>query len=211
MAIHEFMIPTEIHGHVLCDGEPGSYDYLIVGFHGYTENAELQLQRLQELHIDNALLLSIQGLHCFYRHDRIAASWMTSQNRERCIADNIHYVNKSIEQLAPQYSWNKLVFMGFSQGAAMAYRAALKGMHQCDVLCINGGDIPPDTYELCPSLPPSCVLRGSDDQSYNQEKLNADKIYLQHEHTQIHEFAGGHEWNAQVTQLFSEFIVNPNH
>ena len=65
---------------------------VLAGFHGYSETAAIQLARLEELAgADAWTLLSIQGLHRFYRQrtQDIAASWMTREDREAAMADNL--------------------------------------------------------------------------------------------------------------------------
>src|SRR2546430_1406546 len=61
---------------------------LLLGFHGYGEAAEAQLERLQS--IPDAvrwLRVSVQALHRFYRGrtSDVVASWMTKQDRELAI------------------------------------------------------------------------------------------------------------------------------
>ena len=63
-------------------------------------------------------------------------------DRELAIDDNRAYVRSVVAQFpAPA----QLVFLGFSQGAAMAYRAAA-GSNATGVIAL-GGDVPPDVVE----------------------------------------------------------------
>ena len=58
---------------------------VLVGFHGYAEGAEAQLERLRAIPgADRWRLVSIQGLHRFYqrRTNEVVAGWMTRQGRE---------------------------------------------------------------------------------------------------------------------------------
>ena len=50
---------------------------------------------------------------------------MTRQDREAAIADNIDYVDRVVA--ATRTAAEPLVFAGFSQGVAMAFRAAVRG------------------------------------------------------------------------------------
>src|SRR5919106_2266873 len=68
---------------------------LLVGFHGYAEPAEAQLDRMRAIPgAERWLLVSIQGLNRFYqrRTNEVIAGWMTRQDREHAIADNVAYV-----------------------------------------------------------------------------------------------------------------------
>src|ERR1700716_1960617 len=79
---------------------------LLVGFHGYAEGAEMQLERLRAIPgSDRWRLVAIQGLHRFYqrRTNEVIASWMTRQDRELAIADNLAYVNAVIDAVDREY------------------------------------------------------------------------------------------------------------
>ena len=58
----------------------------LIGFHGYAETAEIQLERLQALPgAEQAVLVSIQGLHRFYR------------GRMNDVADVLRLTDRAIE------------------------------------------------------------------------------------------------------------------
>ena len=125
----ERTIDAQTHGRYLVLPGSDSARPLLVGFHGYGETAEEELNRLREIPgSDRWTLVSVQGLHQFYRRrtNEIVASWMTRQNRELAIADNIAYVARVIRALSDERSaGSTLVLAGFSQGVAMAFRAAV--------------------------------------------------------------------------------------
>jgi len=101
-----------------------------VGFHGYAQNAETFLESLVAIPgAETWRVASVQGLHPFYsRGSHVVAGWMTRQDREHAIADNIAYVDAVLDDMAAAFGApEKLVFAGFSQGVAMAYRAAMRG------------------------------------------------------------------------------------
>jgi poly(3-hydroxybutyrate) depolymerase len=91
----ERIVATTIHGRYLVIPPAISGPApLFVGFHGYAENAEVQLERLRAIpESARWICLSIQALHRFYerRTDRVVASWMTRQDRDLAIADNLAY------------------------------------------------------------------------------------------------------------------------
>src|SRR5215472_2271879 len=130
MQVMERTIEATTHGRYLAASPEGaSPGVAIVGFHGYGENAEMQMERLHSMARGlNCLLISVQGLHRFYRgsSNEVVASWMTRQDRELAIADNISYVARVVESVfAAQKVKPPLLFAGFSQGVAMAYRTAV--------------------------------------------------------------------------------------
>jgi hypothetical protein len=96
-------IETVTHGRVLVRdaADPAG---TIVGFHGYGMTAERMLADLERVPgADRWQIVSVQGLHRFYAKDSqtIMASWMTRQDRELAIADNVEYVNRVIDQVNP--------------------------------------------------------------------------------------------------------------
>src|ERR1041385_3396940 len=114
------LIETTIHGRYLV--RPGSSRYL-VGFHGYGQTAEIMLRDMEPIPgIEDWTLVSIQALNRFYaRNEETGACWMTRQDREEAIADNILYVQRVMGSFPDR---TRLVYLGFSQGVAMAWRAA---------------------------------------------------------------------------------------
>src|SRR5581483_436451 len=105
MGFAEREIEAVIHGRYLVDArEAGSP--LLAGFHGYAESAEIQLERLQAIAGTAPwIIVSIQGLHRFYRRrfTEVVASWMTRQDREMAIRDNNSYVTRVIDSVAKEY------------------------------------------------------------------------------------------------------------
>jgi predicted esterase len=167
-------IATTVHGRYLVrDGPP---ERLLIGFHGYAENAEAHIAELRQIPgIDRWTVVAVQALHPFYvsRTGMIVASWMTSLDRELAIYDNRAYVRAVVAQFPrPQ----KLVFVGFSQGAAMAYRAA-NGSDAAGLIVL-GGHAPPELLESKPKLPPVLVGRGIREEWYTDEKLQQDLRFL---------------------------------
>src|ERR1700724_3548181 len=98
---------------------------LLVGFHGYAEAGEAQLARLRAIPgADRWVIASVQALHRVYRGrtDEVVAGWMTRQDRDLAIADNIAYVNAVVDALAHEFPVTPtLVFAGFSQGVSMTF------------------------------------------------------------------------------------------
>jgi len=189
-------IETITHGRYLVERR-GS-QRLLVGFHGYGESAERHLEELRQLDpAEEWTLVAVQALNRFYtRSQEVVASWMTREDREHAIADNIEYVRRIVETLRP---YDRLVFAGFSQGAAMAYRAA--AAVGADGLIILAGDIPPDVE----SMPvPVLIGRGERDDWYSDEKLKKDLRSAPNATVCV--FDGGHEWNDEFREAGRAFL-----
>src|SRR6185437_3066339 len=201
-------LPVTTHGRYLLDVPAGDSPWpLLVGFHGYAENADISLGEMRRLAGDGRwLVAAVQGLHAFYSRgsERVVASWMTRQDRELAIADNIRYVGAAIGAIAGEYPLRpSLVYAGFSQGAAMAYRAAAAAGHPAAGVIVLGGDVPPDLADHDLSrFPPVLIGRGTGDTWYTKEKLDSDLAWLGARgiRAQPFVFEGGHEW----TESFRE-------
>jgi predicted esterase len=207
------VIPAMTHGRVLVRAaRAGAARGLVVGFHGYIENASLQMDRL--LAIPGAAawtLVSVQGLHRFYRGrtEEVVASWMTREDREASIADNLAYVDAALDAV-PHDDSTRIVYAGFSQGVAMAFRAALQGRRRAAGVIAVGGDVPPELLSD-PELwfPPLLLARGQRDDWLTQAKFDADVASLTARRATFRPFVyeGAHEWNEAVSSAAGEFLA----
>ncbi len=197
-------IPATVHGRYLVrEGPP---ERLLIGFHGYGETAEGHMAELRQIPgIDRWTAVAVQALHPFYtnRSGMIVASWMTSLDRDLAIDDNREYVRSVVARFpAPR----QLVFLGFSQGAAMAYRAAA-GSNATGVIAL-GGDVPPDVVDARSKLPSVLIGRGIREEWYTDEKLQKDLRFLR-EVTTVSTcvYDGAHEWTTEFREAAGEFLA----
>jgi predicted esterase len=213
MDVIERNVATTTHGRFLM-ARPSASDAapLLVGFHGYAEAAETQLARLRAIpSADDWVVVSIQGLHRFYqrRADEVIASWMTRQDRELAIADNLAYVSAVIEDVMRERPAPYVVFAGFSQGVAMAFRAAAACTRPVAGAIAAGGDVPPeiDAASLA-RVGSALVCRGVRDEWYSTAKFDADLRRLREADVRVQqlEFEGGHEWSDEVVGAAGAFL-----
>jgi predicted esterase len=202
-------IETATHGRVLIRDAASSSSWL-VGFHGYGQSAEDMLAELERIPgAEQWNLASVQALHRFYsRNDeRVIASWMTRQDRDDAIADNVAYVDRVIEQLAPS---GPIVLVGFSQGAAMAYRAGVLGRHRVSGIIALGGDIPPDVRDARDrAWPPLLIGAGATDFWYTPAKVDVDVAFLESRAIpfELVRFADGHVWTDEFRAAAGSWIA----
>jgi predicted esterase len=194
-------IPVRTHGRYLL--EPGPPERLLAGFHGYAENADASLaQMLRIPGVEQWTVVAVQALHRFYVRGTgaIVGSWMTSQDREVAIADNLDYVRGVVDALPPP---RRLVFLGFSQGAAMAYRAAAADVRTSGVIAL-AGDCPADATGI---IAPVLIGRGTREEWFTKEKLNKDLKFLGTT-TKVETciFEGGHEWTEAFRVAAGRFL-----
>jgi predicted esterase len=197
-------IPATVHGRYVV--RQGPSERLLVGFHGYGETAEAHMAELQQIPgIERWTVVAVQALHPFYmnRTGAIVASWMTSLDREPAIEDNRAYVRSVVDQFPTP---RQLVFLGFSQGVPMAYRA-VAGSNATGLIAL-GGDAPPELFESLPRLPPVLIGRGTREEWYTDEKLQKDLRFLS-EVTTVSTcvYDGGHEWTAEFRESAGEFLA----
>lgn len=193
---------TTVHGRMLVDRVPEPAG-AIVGFHGYAQTAEDMLEELRRIPgADRWTRVSIQALHPFYiRGDsRVVASWMTRQDRDLAIADNVAYVRAAVATVLSEHAGLQTVYVGFSQGAAMAYRAALHSPVPAAAIIALAGDIPPELKsDASLHWPPVLIGVGEREEWYVGEKLAADVEFLETNgiHHEVMRFPGGHEWTDE--------------
>lgn len=205
-------IAAQVHGRYLIEApaEPRGCP-LVVGFHGYGENAERHLEELRRLPgASRWVLCAVQALHPFYnRTGEVIASWMTRLQRERAISDNLRYVASVVAEVKRELPVSeRLVYLGFSQGAAMAYRAAAGSGHACNGVVVLGGDVPPELEDGLGNLPPVLLGRGSSEEWYDGAKMEHDVGLLRGKGVDVRPFVfeGGHEWTNEFRAEAGRFL-----
>ena len=207
-------IAVTTHGRYLMD--PPAADgpaQLLVGFHGYGEGAEAQLERLRRIPgADRWRLVSIQGLHRFYqrRANQVVASWMTRQDRELAIGDNLAYVAAVLDEVDREHPGApRLVLSGFSQGVAMTFRAAAAAARAVDGVIAVGGDVPPELDAAAVGrVGQILICHGTRDEFYTEAIFERDIQRLRASNAGVTPltFDGGHEWSDPVVEAASLFL-----
>ena len=219
--MRELNVPVTTHGRILVDEPAGGPLRILAGFHGYAQNAEEMMEMLAGIPLGASWTrVSVQGLHRFYRGrgEITVASWMTRQDRDTLIADNVRYVDAAVAAAAGARAIERLVVCGFSQGTAMAFRAAVLGSRRPDAVIAAGGDVPPEllkgdvprAWGAADGAEPLRVLliRGAGDTYFTDEKMRADETSLAAAGARVQTFTfdGGHEWSRGCAQRAAEFI-----
>ncbi len=207
------LVPATVHGRVLIDNDEGAAvsSHVLVAFHGYGQSAEDMLEELRRIPgADQWTRVSIQALNRFYtRGDaKVVANWMTREDREQAIADNIAYVDAALVA----FQGRDLVFVGFSQGVSMAYRAALLGARSVAGIIALAGDIPAELKTDAPHRhpwPKVLIGVGHLEQWYSSDKVDQDEAFLAArgvEHSMVR-FKGGHEWTEEFRNAAGTFLA----
>ena len=132
-------------------GNPGNDTSIVwVVLHGYGMLSEFFIQKFKKLENKNTLILAPEALNRFYidtNYGRVGASWMTKDERQDDIKENIKYLNSLMDQVIKEIGHNrfKINVLGFSQGGATACRWLFKSGLKFENLIMWAGDIPKDT------------------------------------------------------------------
>ena len=132
-------------------GNPGNDTSIVwVVLHGYGMLSEFFIQKFKKLENKNTLILAPEALNRFYidtNYGRVGASWMTKDERQDDIKENIKYLNSLMDQIIKEIGHNrfKINVLGFSQGGATACRWLFKSGLKFENLIMWAGDIPKDT------------------------------------------------------------------
>lgn len=205
-------LPAATQGRYLV-ASAGAGAPLLVGFHGYGQTAEQLLQDLEGIPgVAGWTRVAVQALHRFYspKTREVVGSWMTSLDREQAIQDNLTYVQRVLAELRARHGHGRLVFAGFSQGAAMAWRAAAH-CGPCEGLIALGGDLPLDVAEARDlDLPPILLGRGDQDSFYTASQLEKDLLALGDRglKAEVVRFEGGHAWAPAFQSAAGRFLEN---
>lgn len=212
-AVHT--VTTATHGRYLvsepsADAAPRG---LIVACHGYAESAETQLDRLDGIGgADAWVRVSVQALHRFYRGaaQDVVASWMTRQDRELAIQDNVAYVLGVADAVASRHpAARRLIFAGFSQGVAMAWRAACASPRPVTALVGLGGDVPPElTAGDLTRVAHAFLGRGDRDPWYSEQQFAADQVRLRDADVDLtaYCFDDEHVWSPVFSDAAAHFL-----
>jgi predicted esterase len=205
-------VAATTHGRVLTKRAAGGGMGVLVGFHGYYENAEIQMKRLTAIP-DSAgwTLVAVQGLHRFYRArtEDVVASWMTRQDRELAIEDNIAYVDAALRLATEGAPPRRLVCAGFSQGVAMAFRAGVRGRIPGDGIIAAGGDVPPELLDDPGArFPPVLLIRGAHDEYYPQAMFDGNVAALRAHGASVTPVVvdAAHDWTPEVSAAAGQFL-----
>jgi len=184
--------------HVL--GDPTKARAIWIVLHGYGQLARYFLTKFEGLE-EGVAIAAPEALNRFYldeAHNRVGATWMTREDRENEITDQLGYLDALVKELRGERTDVPIHVLGFSQGVATACRWSLLGKTKMDRMVLWAGSLPPEpTFaELRTAwahLTVEVVL-GSEDPFAGEKELQATTARLEAAGVQyrLHRFTGGH-------------------
>ncbi len=132
-------------GRIFTAGNSAEPAFTWIICHGYAQLAEYFIEKFSVLDNGENYLVCPEGLHRFYTNGfsgRVGASWMTKEQRDADISDNINWLNNVYDNVVP--SSGKIILLGFSQGGATACRWLERSGKTIDDLVLIGATFPTD-------------------------------------------------------------------
>lgn len=177
--------------------------------HGYGHLARFFLNAFDGL-VDGRFIVAPEALSRFYTtgdFTRVGASWMTREDREHEIDDQIAYMDALVEQVRkdrrPARSINVLAF---SQGVSVQCRWAMMGAVVPDRLVIWSGKMPPelDVRRMGQRWKTTRIdlVHGEADDVVKEDALKDNEAMLRAAGLKFatHRFPGGHDLDAVLLQ-----------
>lgn len=118
--------------------------------HGYAQLANEFVNVLKPMTREDLLIVAPEGLHRFYTrgHESVVASWMTKEERLDDIKDYIAFLDRVHDDVLHDLdNVDRIIVLGFSQGAAAVSRWTAMGKSGMDELILFCGFFPPELDE----------------------------------------------------------------
>lgn len=145
MEEHHITVPRTARYHTLGDARTAKALWVVL--HGYGHLARYFLRSFEGLEQD-LLIAAPEGLSRYYtdpEHTRVGATWMTREDRDHEIADQVTYLDRLAKELRNRCPVGiPLRVLGFSQGVATACRWLCLGGSSAEHLVLWGGHMPPE-------------------------------------------------------------------
>lgn len=188
-------------------GDPAAGKLLIV-LHGYGQLAQYFIRKFSHLDEQDWYVVAPEGMHRFYLNGysgRVGASWMTKEAREQDIEDTLHWLEQLTEQLRSAHSYNEIVLLGFSQGAAAAARYFYSTRQPIDRLIVWASVFPPDIdesvlFDKKKQPGNNTFVLGSNDEFFNEAQQQETVQFFEELGFETVKFEGKHDIDAKTLE-----------
>lgn len=183
-----------------------------IALHGYGQLSRFFIRKFQSLNPEENFVIAPEGLHRFYIQGtagRVGASWMTKEERLTDIQDYIQYLDQLFDEYGIE-DYEKVVLVGFSQGAATSARWMEMGKIKPDIYFHWAGVFPPD-LEFDPNqnvfgASKNYYVVGSKDEYFTEEKVKEELRNFEEKGIEMEylSFDGPHTLDDAILQRISE-------
>lgn len=188
--------------------------------HGYGQLVPRFVRHFAAIIPPDTCLIAPEGLSRFYlaspspdggHLQRVGATWMTREEREHDIADNIRWLDTVYDDVVG----DRIVpvgVLGFSQGVATATRWIAAGHPRVDAFVAWAGtlahDVPPHALSTALVHAQVAVVRGTRDELMSEDAAASLLGTLQQiaPRTALHRFDGGHQLEGALLSMLLESL-----
>lgn len=193
--------------------------------HGYGQLASRFIRRFGVLDNGRRLIVAPEALSRFYLsggtgphsdEDKVGASWMTREERDAEIADQVTFLDRLRGHVMVGRDGLRVVAFGFSQGAAVVCRWAARTAFPPDRLILWGSGVPTDVLDRTGisglARAKLTIVAGAHDPIANEARIAEQMRQLEAAGLtcRLRLFDGGHEVNGAVLDEISSLIWEPN-
>lgn len=219
MSVREEHIKVSKSARIFSIGDAETAPDVWIACHGYGQLAARFIRAFDAIAADQRLIVAPEALHRFYidpppapaNKRRVGATWMTREDRETDISDNVAYLDAVAAHVRSART-NKMRALGFSQGCATAFRWAVLGNTIIDELIMWSGEVPADVdMELAAQRLAKTriafVNGARDDLATTAATMkHADTLREQGIRVEVFEHAGGHHLDPNLLATLANRI-----
>ena len=151
MSVRDEHIKVSKSARICSIGAVESAEDVWIACHGYAQLAARFIRPFAAIAAAERLIVAPEALYRFYIDPppapadkrRVGATWMTREDRETDISDNVAYLDAVAAHVRTART-KRLRGLGFSQGCATAFRWAVLGKTKLDELIMWSGEVPTD-------------------------------------------------------------------
>lgn len=164
--------------------------------HGYGQLVKYFIRKFNELPED-VLIVAPEGMHRFYLEGssgRVGASWMTREDRETDIKDNLAYLEELDRIVSQKFNVQERYLLGFSQGGATASRWEELGTVTFHGVIIWASVFPPDlSKQACNGSGNHYFIIGNQDPFFHSEQQDEICAFYEDKGYEIIRYDGSHD------------------
>ena len=198
-----YRIPIEYSAYYAVQEAVGSHSSppaLLIAMHGYGQSCKRFIQNFSALADRNFLVIAPQAINHFYwERGKVGFAWLTRFMRDQTLSDTFDYFERVLRAVEQDFDFDpeRVFLMGFSNGAAMAFRLGTSGLVKPAGIVACCGDLPADVAERLPDLErfPVLIAHGKEDPMVSLDKAHEAEAALRSNgfETETLFFDGGHE------------------